>query len=145
MILVVDASVAVKWLVAEPGHEHATSLLLKAPILFAPDLIEIEVANVLWKKNRRKEIDGSQAAQALRSLSSFFDALEPSTRFMNRALEIGLDLEHPVYDCVYLAAAEQRGVRLATADARLARKCAGTAYAERVVSIDRVLDSHEPM
>ncbi|HEY8260121.1 MAG TPA: type II toxin-antitoxin system VapC family toxin [Methylosinus sp.] len=144
MIFVVDASVAVKWLVAEPGHEHATSLLLKAPTLLAPDLIEVEVANVLWKKTRRGEIDRTQASQALDALPRFFDALEPSSRFVARALEIALDLDHAIYDCVYLAAAERSGVRLATADARLARKCSGTAYAERIISIDRNLDSHEP-
>jgi predicted nucleic acid-binding protein len=39
--LVVDASVAVKWLVAESGHEYAAALLHNLPALRAPDFIAI--------------------------------------------------------------------------------------------------------
>ncbi len=78
MNLVVDASVAIKWLVAEAGHEHAANLLLKFPSLRAPDLVAIEVANVLWKKVRKCEITAKQADTALASLPRFFEAIRPN-------------------------------------------------------------------
>jgi predicted nucleic acid-binding protein len=46
--LVIDASVAVKWVVEEPGTQEA--LLLRQHRLLAPDLLVAECANILWKK-----------------------------------------------------------------------------------------------
>jgi predicted nucleic acid-binding protein len=48
---VIDASVAIKWLVDEPGT--AAALSLRRHRLLAPDLLIAECANVLWKKVRR--------------------------------------------------------------------------------------------
>jgi predicted nucleic acid-binding protein len=45
-----------------------------------------------------------------------------SPTLMHRALDLAIRLAHPVYDCVYLALAEQRNIPLVTADARLIAK-----------------------
>ena len=143
MILVTDASVAVKWLVAEEGHEYAAQLLQASPNLRAPDLIGSEVANVLWKKVRRQEMKVEQGALALTSLPRFFEALVGSSAFLARAFQLAVELDHPVYDCVYLACAESEGAKLATADARLARKLAHTEHASRILLVDRVIAPEE--
>ena len=52
MTVVVDASVALKWVIEEDGSEAAGALLLEEP-LAAPDLLIVECANVLWAKARR--------------------------------------------------------------------------------------------
>jgi predicted nucleic acid-binding protein len=51
--LIIDACVAIKWFVPEPGHEAATALLEGNSDLLAPDWLLIEVANALWKQWRR--------------------------------------------------------------------------------------------
>ena len=56
MTFVVDASVAVKWLVNEQASEAAHRLLNSEERLVAPDFIVVEVGNVLWKKLRRGEL-----------------------------------------------------------------------------------------
>ena len=56
MRLVVDASVAVKWLVAEDGSEAAESLIDQRFELYAPRLLASEVSNALWRKARLGEI-----------------------------------------------------------------------------------------
>ena len=56
MRLVVDASVAVKWLVAEDGSDAADRLLTDGDDLYAPRLMTSEVANTLWRKVRLGEI-----------------------------------------------------------------------------------------
>jgi len=58
--LVVDASIAVKWLIAEPHSHEARRLLAPRIDLHAPDFILTEVANVIWKKARRKDIPSPQ-------------------------------------------------------------------------------------
>jgi predicted nucleic acid-binding protein len=50
------------------------------------------------------------------------DALE------RRALELAIALDHPVYDCLYLALAERMGVGMVSADRRFLRAMAGTAF-----------------
>ena len=64
--LVIDASVAVKWVVPEPGSGHAEILIDHG--LVAPDLIYAECANVFWKKVRRGELTENEAISAGRLL-----------------------------------------------------------------------------
>ena len=52
--------------------------------------------------------------------------LQPLTRLAVRATEIALQLDHPVYDCFYLALAEAERCLLVTADQRLREKVRGT-------------------
>jgi predicted nucleic acid-binding protein len=46
--LVIDASVAIKWVIDEPGTKEALSLLKHR--LYAPDLLVAECGNILWKR-----------------------------------------------------------------------------------------------
>ena len=122
MKLVVDASVAVKWLFAEPHSREARQLLGPRIVLHAPDFILTEVANVIWKKARRKEIPSAQPY--IEELANIPDAvvLQPSADLVVRATDLAVQIDHPVYDCVYLACTEAESAPLVTADERLARR-----------------------
>src|SRR5918993_2876439 len=128
MRVAVDTSVAVKWFVKETGRERALRVL-DAPERHAPDLIVTEVGNVAWKKAILGEVTGSQARFICASLRRYFAVLHRSEALIDRAIDIGLRLRHPIYDCLYLACAERAGVRLVTADERLLAVLAGTALA----------------
>ena len=126
--LVVDASVAVKWLVEEAGTDAAEALLDRD--LAAPPLIRIEVANVLRTQVARGTIDPPGADALMRVLQVAPVVLVPVDDAQERrALEIACDLGHPVYDCLYLALAERTGRTLVTADARFLRALRGTPFA----------------
>ena len=71
MRIVVDASVAVKWLVAEEGSDAADRLLTDGDDLYAPRLMASEVANALWRKARLGEIERDQAAVLMTAVSEF--------------------------------------------------------------------------
>jgi predicted nucleic acid-binding protein len=116
---VVDASVAIKWVVAEKGTTEALALL--GGRLVAPALWEAECANILWKKVKRGEISGGEAGIAAKLLSRFGVELAFREPELSAVLELALALDHPPYDCVYLALAEKRGIPLITADERLLR------------------------
>ena len=122
MKLVVDASIAVKWLFAEPHSQEARQLLAPRIVLHAPDFILTEVANVIWKKARRKEIPSAQPY--IEELANIPDAvvLQPSTELVMKAAALAVQIDHPVYDCVYLACTEAEAAPLVTADARLAER-----------------------
>lgn len=114
---IVDASVAVKWLVQEPGSEQAR--LLSRARLEAPDFLPLECANILWKKVRVRDLSREEARALLQLLLQAPVSLAESRRLLEPAIEMSFDLRHPVYDCVYLALALQRQLPLVTADERL--------------------------
>jgi predicted nucleic acid-binding protein len=122
--VVVDASVAVKWVVAEPGSEAALALRRRhGPAgLLAPELLAVECANILWRKARLGELSAREARVAGAVLARAGVALLPVR--LPAALDLALRLGHPAYDCAYLALALERGLPFATADARLLRRLA---------------------
>ncbi len=115
MTLVVDASVAVKWVLNEQ-HSAEANALRGEDDLAAPTLIAVEIGSALWKAVRRGAIQRRDALPALRaSLLAFANIVADNTLYL-RALTLALDLGHPVPDCLYLALAEQQNAPLATAD-----------------------------
>ena len=119
MSLVVDASVAIKWVVAEDGHPSALALP-DVSDLVAPDFILVETANIMWKKVRRGELVRDQAVSGLSFIRDAFGLLVSQVELIDRAFRLSLELDHPTYDCLYIACAELRRARLLTADRRLA-------------------------
>jgi predicted nucleic acid-binding protein len=119
MSLIVDASVAVKWLSEEPGSAQAEVLLAGVDDLIAPELVLAEIGNALWKKAVARILDRRQMLDGIQRVPAFFDRLVPVPEIATRATEIALDLRHPVYDCFYLALAERERCSLITADKRL--------------------------
>jgi predicted nucleic acid-binding protein len=129
MSLVIDASVALKWVLDEADSKAADGLLDET--LIAPSLWLVEAANALWRRSLRGEISQS-GAQA--RLTTLFDA--PVTTLaleddLPTALELAAQLRHPVYDCLYLAAALRHDVQVVTADGRFLAATAA-AYPQRV-------------
>jgi predicted nucleic acid-binding protein len=118
--LVIDASVAVKWVVTEMGSEFAEPLLDRD--LVAPDLLFAECANTLWKKVRRGELTKEEAAVAAQTLEQADLTVVSTKAHLAAATSIAIELDHPAYDAVYLATAEAHGLRYVTADDRLVRK-----------------------
>jgi predicted nucleic acid-binding protein len=115
---VVDASVAVKWVVREPGSDRAR--LLSQARLEAPDLLPVECANILWKKVRLGDLTRQGAAARLDVLLRAPLMLTASRELLDSALRLSFELNHPVYDCVYVALALLRKIPLITADQKLA-------------------------
>ncbi len=134
-MFVVDASVACKCFVAEPGSDAAEALIARGPILLGPDLIAPEVCNVAWAKLRRGEITGAQAKAMVEGLPDLLDEFVPSVGLISRALEIANALAHPAYDCCYVALAEQRGVPMITDDRRLLARLAATPWARLALKL----------
>lgn len=131
---VVDASVVIKWVVQEEGSEEAVSLI-DGPMLSAPDLLVPECTNILWKKVRRKELTREEALLAGELIVRADIEFVPTRALMSTALRLSLDLDHPAYDCMYLALAMERGDRFVTADTRFARIVQATGGAEMKNSV----------
>ncbi len=129
MTLVVDASVAFKWFVTEPDSAEALAVRRSDPDLVAPHEVVSEVCNSAWKSLRRGQLTAAQCAAIAADIGRSFARLAAHDALAPRALAIALDLDHPAYDCFYLALAERERTVVVTADRRLVAKVAQTPYA----------------
>ncbi|MFN0116194.1 MAG: type II toxin-antitoxin system VapC family toxin [Paracoccaceae bacterium] len=115
---VVDASVALKWVLEEQGSAEA-AMLLDGRAIFAPSLVDTEAANALWAAARRGEVSRGEAALVFDTfLAAPLRRIDLSADLTASALQIAADLDHPVYDCVYLAAGLMLDLPVVTADRR---------------------------
>lgn len=130
---VIDASIAVKWVVDEPGTAEA--LALRRHALAAPDLLVAECANILWKKVRLQEISAQEAALAARLLERADIELAPMRLLLAEAARFAIALDHPAYDCIYLALARVQGCGFVTADDKFVRKLRASSLPERTAAI----------
>ena len=128
MRLVVDASVAVKWLVEEEGSDAADRLLTGDGDLHAPRLMASEVANALWRKVRLGEVDRGRAGLLAAAMSEMPVRWSADETVCADAVRLALALDRPVYDCMYLALAHRLGARMVTADLRFANALASTEH-----------------
>jgi predicted nucleic acid-binding protein len=131
MRLVTDASVLLKWFVQEEGAEAAATLL-EGHELHAPALVLAEILNAAWKKLRLGQIDDATAYGICRRVAPPLVMLAPIEDLAPCAWSLARKLDHPVYDCFYIALAEREDATLVTADRRLLARLAGTSWAGRV-------------
>ena len=69
------------------------------------------------------------------SLPRFFDALVSATALAPRAVAIAVQLDHSVYDCLYLALAEAEQATLVTADIQLLAKVSATSWGPWAINL----------
>ena len=119
-MIVVDASVAVKWFLKENLSECAITLLTMDRKLVGPTLALYEVAGAISRALSRGDIDTERAAMCqdrwLHTVKTNVLRLDCDHRDMVRASEIAATLNHTLADCVYLAMAERLGATFVTAD-----------------------------
>ncbi len=63
------------------------------------------------------------------------DQLVPTALLAPRAAAISMLLDHPAYNCFYLALAEQRRATMVTADRRLIQRVSGTIWQALVTGL----------
>lgn len=113
--VVIDASVAIKWVVEEQGTADALALR-RDNTAIAPDLLIPECANILWKKVRRSQLEPAEAEIAARLLAGADVELVGTRSLLEPATRLAIELDHPAYDCIYLVLAMIKGCRFVTAD-----------------------------
>ena len=127
-MIVVDASVLAPALADDGTAGASARARLGNERLTAPELIDLETVSVLQGLNLSGVLEGQRAAQALVHLRQL-----PITRVAHRELLPRCwELRHNLtpYDAAYVALAENLGVRLVTADTRLARASGPTCQIE---------------
>lgn len=125
--IIVDASVALKWVLPAERSELADRLPERGS-LHAPDLMLVESANALWQRVRRSEMRPADAKSALADLAQAPISFVRDRTLVEAAHNLSIDLDHPAYDCLYLALAINMAGTVVTDDARFARAVRRHAY-----------------
>jgi predicted nucleic acid-binding protein len=125
MKYVLDASVAVKWVLAEVDSDKADALrdAFRSGIhdLIAPDVFPVEVGHAIAKAERRGIIDPPDGSLFLADVLTTIPHLRASLPLLSQAFSIASSERIGVYDCLYVALADQQQCELFTADERLVK------------------------
>jgi predicted nucleic acid-binding protein len=124
---VLDASAAVRLILADPAAADLAERVGGAALVLAPELMLTELANTLWKLQRADRLNDLDPQEMLAEARELVDRLEPDRHLQAEALALACHLNHPVYDCLYLALARREAASLISSDRRL------NALAERVL------------
>jgi len=112
LALVVDASVALKWVLQEPDSAIAEALVRLESDLIIPDFWLAEATNVLWVQVRRKLLTLEEAQEGLALLRALIAPTPTADMKLHEvALDIGIAVNHSTYDTLYLAFAIAMGAR----------------------------------
>lgn len=137
MALVVDASVAVKWLVVEEDSADARELVAADEELHVPRLLVSEVANAVWRKVRLSQVDRRAAGDLLATMSDMPVRWHADETICGDAIRLAIAHDRPVYDMMYVALARRLGARVVTADQRLVNALAMTDHDGLVVALKK--------
>lgn len=129
--LVVDASVAAKWVLPPQGETLVPEALRLLDLYVAgqirflvPDLFWAEFGNILWKAVREQRITSASAVQTVTSMRRRGFPSVASERLLADALPVALSTGRTLHDCVYVALAMASKSQFVTADESLANALA---------------------
>jgi predicted nucleic acid-binding protein len=122
---VVDCSVAAKWVLPDAGRASALEWLERYlagdVILIAPDMLLVEFASLIAKLHRRRLISPVAAYDGYAFIERCLPRFHETRPRLVRALVLSLEYHLSLWDCLYLALAEEYDCPVLTADARLLR------------------------
>ena len=134
-MIVVDANVAIRWSFEMEWSDKAENILRSKVPIIVPDLIIPELANALVFKLKNRADRVTRASDCLELVPRWFTEIVPSMPLRYRAFSLGIELDHPAYDCFYLALAEQKHATFVTTDSHFLRKLHHPTYSATAVHL----------
>lgn len=133
---IIDASVAIKWVSNEEGTDQALALLDEIALIFVPEIFEIEIAAILSKRVRMKDMTFKEAL----TKKSYFNDL-PIVRIKfdqitEQAFQVASEFSVSFYDALYLASAVACNGKLITADFRLFNGLENTPFRNVITKLE---------
>jgi predicted nucleic acid-binding protein len=134
--VVLDASFVVKLLADEPGSDHCRALMamIRGARRLMPSHAVAEIVEVLRRKLRKGLLPRRQLEIAVEVLPSIADELSASA-LIPGAVAIADRHGITIYDALYVAAADQAGAVLITADPKLTERLDGSAFDHLILGV----------
>ena len=132
---VVDASVLIKLFFEEEHSQAAEQCVRTVSELFAPDLIWSEAASVIWKRYRRGDLSQEDASEISTQLLGLPLRIRASADLIPDALDLAMQFDRTVYDCLYVALAVKTNSVMLSGDRRLVNALSDTPLEKHVAWI----------
>jgi predicted nucleic acid-binding protein len=121
--LVIDSSVVIKWFVVEPYSTEARRLLTEYQTgtltLLAPDLLNAEIGNIVWKKHILQGMAAGDAQLIIDTFRAMPLVQTPTSTLLDNAYRLAVTHQRTVYDVLYVALSLQAACQFITADEKL--------------------------
>jgi predicted nucleic acid-binding protein len=125
MKMVVDSSVMVKWVLAEPDSDKAMVIRdefrKSVHELLSPTIFTVEASHALTRAERQLRIPAGQARSLLLDILTTPPRSFPFETLLFQAIDLSSQMRIGVYDCIYVALAQQEHCDLVTADRTMVR------------------------
>ena len=124
--IVIDASIVLKWFLADEKFSKSALALLDKYVSFeleivAPSLLEYEVLNGLQIARKRGRIEQDKTIMAVEGFLGLEIEKKDISSFYPRIMHFSETYNLTAYDASYLAVAAEEGIELITADKNLYR------------------------
>jgi predicted nucleic acid-binding protein len=133
--VVVDSSVVMKWFVPEVLSTEAVRLRDSGQPLHAPDFLDVEIANITWKKVRRGLVLRADADFVIAQLPALPLVRHATQALVSPAFDLADPTGRSVYDCLYLALAVRLSGQMVTSDEKLVNSLMGTPWASSMMHL----------
>ncbi|TNE50947.1 MAG: PIN domain-containing protein [Deltaproteobacteria bacterium] len=121
--MVVDANVFVFALLGVTEYrDEALSVLQTLEDIVVPDLVRAEILNACSKWVRVKGVPEQSALDTLVYTESLVTQVVPTDYLWEQALMLSFQANHGAMDCLYIALAQNKGMKLITYDDKLRKK-----------------------
>lgn len=120
-MIILDSSAAVRAVLASDTSDTYFQIISNEKEIASPSLYLSETSNALWKEVRFNGLSINLLPHMMRTLSAM-TTISPDEDYIQDALRIAIDSEHPVYDCLFIAMSRLMDAPVLTADKKLRRK-----------------------
>ena len=128
-MIVLDASAALDWLLqTSAGQSIEQRIYSRKESLYAPHLIDLEIAQVLRRLVREGTLSEQRANEAIHDWLDLRITRYPHDAFLARIWQLRHNFS--AYDAAYITLAEELGAALITRDGRLASSPGSAAKVE---------------
>ncbi|MBM3295570.1 MAG: type II toxin-antitoxin system VapC family toxin [Candidatus Aminicenantes bacterium] len=131
--VVIDASIALKWYLADEELGEKALRLLDFDLV-TPPLLAYEVANGLVIARRRGRIDPGLVVRGLEGFHGLGIEMKEISALSERIVSLAEKYRLTAYDASYLALAESEGLEFVTADGDLHQRVKGDLAWVRLLS-----------
>ena len=139
MNIVVDASVAIKWFLAEENTADAEMLLGPEFELNAPEIAISEFGDIVLKKLRHGDVQLGEATALLEGLFRVRILFHSNKPLLRPAVERAVELGQAVNDCTYLSLAVNLDCPLVTANRKFFMTLQNTRFRSQIIWVENTV------
>ena len=121
--MIIDTMIfAYALLKVEGKCEESILILEQANRIVVPDSLRAELANAIWQWVKYRNVSEAVAYEVLQDAEALIEQVVNSKQVWTRALQLAIEADHPVYNTLFVAAAEALEDRVVTYDEKMQAK-----------------------